>query len=93
MATALKTKVNQQDLKIYPSERLTQTDDGGGMPLGTPLTGELNELFQPISSIALSMVRFMQSWSTWAYCVQMTSRLSVRLPQSPSRLATRLSHT
>lgn len=52
MATALKTKVNQQDLKIYPSERLTQTDDGGGMPLGTPLTGELNELFQPISSIA-----------------------------------------
>lgn len=52
MTTALKTKVNQQDLKIYPSERLTQTDDGGGMPLGTPLTGELNELFQPISSIA-----------------------------------------
>jgi hypothetical protein len=52
MATALKTKVNQQDLKIYPPERLTQTDDGGGMPLGTPLTGALNELFQPISSIA-----------------------------------------
>ena len=52
MTTALKTKVNQQDLKIYPSERLTQTDDGGGMPLGTPLTGALNELFQPISSIA-----------------------------------------
>ena len=52
MATALKTKVNQKDLKIYSSERLTQTDDGGGMPLGTPLTGALNELFQPISSIA-----------------------------------------
>lgn len=52
MTTALKTKVNQQDLKIYPSERLTQTDDGGGMPLGTPLTGALNELFQPIPSIA-----------------------------------------
>ena len=52
MATALRTKVNQQDLKIYPSERLTQTDDGGGMPLSTPLTGALNELFQPISSIA-----------------------------------------
>lgn len=47
-----RTKVNQQDLKIYPSERLTQTDDGGGMPLGKPLTGALNELFQPISSIA-----------------------------------------
>lgn len=52
MTTALKTKVNQQDLKIYPSERLTQTDDAGGMPLGKPLTGALNELFQPISSIA-----------------------------------------
>jgi len=52
MTTALQTKVNQQDLKIYTSERLTQTDDGGGMPLGKPLTGALNELFQPISSIA-----------------------------------------
>ena len=48
MATALQTKINRQDLKIYPSERLTQNDDGGGMPLGTPLTGALNELFQPI---------------------------------------------
>lgn len=52
MTTAVATKVNQQDLKIYPSERLRQTDDGGGMPLGKPLTGALNELFQPISSIA-----------------------------------------
>lgn len=52
MATALQTKINQQDLKIYPSERLTQNDDGGGMPLGTPLTGALNELFQLIPSIA-----------------------------------------
>lgn len=52
MATALQTKINQRDLKIYPSERLTQNDDGGGMPLGQPLTGALNELFQPISSIA-----------------------------------------
>lgn len=52
MATALQTKINQQDLKIFPSERLTQNEDGGGMPLGTPLTGALNELFQPISSIA-----------------------------------------
>lgn len=52
MTTALQTKVNQKDLKIYPSERLRQTDDGGGMPLGKPLTGALNGLFQPISSIA-----------------------------------------
>lgn len=49
---AVKTKITRQDLKIYPSERLTQTDDGGGMPLGTPLTGALNELFQPIGSVA-----------------------------------------
>lgn len=47
-----KTKINQSDLKIYPSERLRQTDDGGGMPTGKPLTGALNELFNPISSIA-----------------------------------------
>ena len=52
MTTTLQTKVNKRDLKIYPSERLRQTDDGGGMPLGKPLTGALNELFQPISSIA-----------------------------------------
>lgn len=52
MNIAQKTKVTRQDLKIYPSERLTQTDDGGGMPTGKPLTGALNELFKPISSIA-----------------------------------------
>lgn len=49
---AIKTKITRQDLKIYPSERLTQTDDGGGMPTGKPLTGALNELFQPIGSVA-----------------------------------------
>lgn len=27
---AKKTKINQSDLKIYPSERLTDNDDGGG---------------------------------------------------------------
>ena len=49
---AIQTKITRQDLKIYPSERLTQTDDGGGMPLGKPLTGALNELFKPIGSVA-----------------------------------------
>ncbi len=47
-----KTKLNKSDLKIYPSERLTDNDDGGGLALGTPLTGADNELFNPISSIA-----------------------------------------
>ena len=46
------TKITRQDLKFYPSERLTDNDDGGGMPLGTPIYGEANELFNPISSIS-----------------------------------------
>lgn len=46
------TKINQSDLKIYPSERLTDNDDGGGMPTTPALTGEANELFDPISNIA-----------------------------------------
>ncbi len=50
--TTPRTKINKSDLKIFPSERLTDNADGGGMPLGTPLTGEPNELFNPISSIA-----------------------------------------
>ena len=51
MATP-ETKINRSDLQTYPSERLTDNDDGGGMPLGTPISGEANELFNPISSIA-----------------------------------------
>ena len=46
------TKITRQDLKFYPSERLTDNYDGGGMPLGTPISGEANELFNPISSIS-----------------------------------------
>lgn len=49
--TAPRTKLNKSDLKIYPSERLTDNDDGGGLALGIPLTGADNELFDPISSI------------------------------------------
>ncbi len=49
--TTQRTKINQSDIKIFPSERLTDNPDGGGMPLGTPLTGEPNELFKPIPSI------------------------------------------
>lgn len=51
MATP-ETKVNRSDLQFFPSERLTDNEDGGGMPLGTPISGEANELFNPISSIA-----------------------------------------
>ena len=51
MATP-ETKINRSDLQFFPSERLTDNDDGGGMPLGTTISGEANELFNPISSIA-----------------------------------------
>ncbi len=50
--TTQRTKISQSDLKIFSSERLTDNADGGGMPLGTALTGKPNELFNPISSIA-----------------------------------------
>lgn len=49
--TNKRTKLTKSDLKIYPSERLTDNDDGGGLARGTPLTGADNELFDPISSI------------------------------------------
>lgn len=49
---ANETLVNLSDLQFFPSERLTDNDDGGGMPLGTPISGEANELFNPISGIA-----------------------------------------
>ena len=51
MATP-ETKINRSDLQFFPSERLTDNDDGGGMPLGTAISGEANELFNPISSLA-----------------------------------------
>lgn len=50
--TTPETKINRSDLQFFPSERLTDNEDGGGMPLGTPISGEANELFNPISSIA-----------------------------------------
>lgn len=50
MATP-ETKINRSDLQAFPSERLTDNEDGGGMPLGTPLTGAPNELFDPIPAI------------------------------------------
>lgn len=46
------TKITKDELKFYPSERLTDNDDGGGLALGTPITGEPNEIFSPISDVA-----------------------------------------
>ncbi|MFV2030504.1 hypothetical protein [Neisseria sp. S1] len=52
------TRLTQQDLQIYPSQRLTDTDDGGGLMVGTPLTGADNELFPPVSDVDRTMGSF-----------------------------------
>lgn len=52
------TQLTQDDLKIYPSQRLTDTPDGGGLMVGTPLTGADNELFAPISDVDRIMGSF-----------------------------------
>ena len=52
------TRLTQQDLKIYPSQRLTDTPDGGGLMVGTPLTGADNELFSPVSDVDRTLGSF-----------------------------------
>ncbi len=54
------TVINRSDLQTYPSERLTDNDDGGGMPLNAPLTGAPNELFSPTTTLD----RLAGDWST-----------------------------
>lgn len=44
--------IERSDLKFFPSERLNDTDEGGGLALGTAIKGEANALFDPISAIA-----------------------------------------
>lgn len=46
------TKITKSDLQFFPSERLTDNNDGGGMPLGASIKGVANEIFNPISSIS-----------------------------------------
>ena len=46
-----KTKITKGDMQVYPSERMTDNDDGGGTPKGVPLTGVPNEVFDPIAGI------------------------------------------
>ncbi|MCP1659347.1 hypothetical protein [Neisseria perflava] len=52
------TRITQQDLQIYPSERMTDTDDGGGLMTGTALTGADNEVFPPVSDVDRTMGSF-----------------------------------
>lgn len=49
------TRLTQQDLQIYPSQRMTDTPDGGGLMVGRPLTGEDNEIFPPVSDVDRTM--------------------------------------
>lgn len=48
----MNTRINQSDLKFYPSERTDDTAEGGGLALGTPIKGEANEIFNPISTLS-----------------------------------------
>lgn len=52
------TRLTQQDLQIYPSQRMTDTPDGGGLMTGAPLTGEDNEIFPPVSDVDRTMGSF-----------------------------------
>lgn len=52
------TAITRQDLKIYKSQRLTDTPDGGGMMTNQPLVGADNELFEPISDVDRTMGAF-----------------------------------
>lgn len=52
------TELTRQDLKIYASQRLTDTADGGGPMTARELTGAANELFGPISDVARTMGGF-----------------------------------
>ena len=45
------TQLTTQNLRIYKSQRLTDTEDGGGMMVNEALTGADNELFNPVSTL------------------------------------------
>lgn len=52
------TRLTKQDLQFYPTERLHDAPDGGGLMVKDPLTGADNELFPPISDVARTMGAF-----------------------------------
>lgn len=56
--TTQHTELTEQNLRIYKSQRLTDTDDGGGMMTREPLTGANNELFNPVSTLDNTMGGF-----------------------------------
>lgn len=52
------TQLTTQDLRFYPTENLTDSDDGGGLMVRDPLTGADNELFNPVSDQDRTIGRF-----------------------------------
>ena len=52
------TQLTTQDLRFYPTENLTDSDDGGGLMVRNPLTGADNELFNPVSDQDRTIGRF-----------------------------------
>ena len=52
------TQFTTQDLRFYPTENLTDSDDGGGLMVRDPLTGADNELFNPVSDQDRTIGRF-----------------------------------
>lgn len=53
-----RTRLNQSDLKFYPSERLEDTPEGGGLALGAAIQGKAGELFNPISTLSRTIGDF-----------------------------------
>ncbi len=47
----MKTKIIKEELRIYPSERLNDADDGGGYRMGQPLTGRDDEVFAGVPAL------------------------------------------
>ena len=52
------TALTKQNLQIYPTERLDDSADGGGLMVKDPLAGRENELFTPISDVARTIGAF-----------------------------------
>ena len=52
------TRLTKQDLQFYPTERLHDAPDGGGLMVKDALTGADNELFPPVSDVARTLGAF-----------------------------------
>ena len=67
-----------KNLQIYPTERLTDADDGGGLMVKDPLAGRENELFTPISDVARTIGALTRARCMVQCALPITSRLAVR---------------